>query len=79
MRTVFVLTAALVVAFVLSAVAQNAATQSSGCGQSAMSAKTSQGVSKSGFTNVTDVPKAVVIHAMDPDGNPVIMVVAPVP
>ena len=43
MRTVLVSTAALVVDFV-TAVAQNAPMQSSSCGQSAMSAKTSQGV-----------------------------------
>jgi hypothetical protein len=79
MRTVLVSATALVVGFVLSAVAQNTPTQSGGCGKSAMSTKTSQGVSKGGFTDVTDVPKAVVVHAVDPDGNPVIMVVAPAP
>jgi hypothetical protein len=77
MRTILVSAVALVVGFALSAVAQNAATQSSDCGKSAMSAKTSQGIANSGFSNVNDVPKAVIIHATDPDGNPVIMVVAP--
>jgi hypothetical protein len=42
-----------------------------------MSVKTSQGIAKSGFTEVKDVPQADIIHAVDPDGNPVIMVVAP--
>jgi hypothetical protein len=77
MRTILISSAALLLGFAISAVAQNAATQSSGCGQSALSAKTSQGISNGGFTNVNDVPKAVIIHATDPDGNPVIMVVAP--
>jgi hypothetical protein len=77
MRTVIISTAALALGFVLSAAAQNVGTQSGGCGSSAMSAKTSQGVSQGGFSNVQDVPKAVVVHAMDPDGNPVIMVLAP--
>jgi hypothetical protein len=77
MRTVLISTGALALGFVLSAAAQNVGTQSSGCGSSAMSAKTSQSVTQSGFTNVQDVPKAVIVHAMDPDGNPVIMVLAP--
>ncbi len=89
MRTLLFSTAALVVGFILSAAAQNAATQqnapqqqnaalpSSGCGQNAMSAKTSQGIAQSGFTDAQEVPKAVVVHALDPDGNPVFMILAP--
>ncbi len=77
MRTVLFSAAAFAVGCVLSAAAQNVATQSSGCGQSAMSPKTSQGMTQSGFSNVKDVPKAVIVHATDPDGNPVIMVLAP--
>jgi hypothetical protein len=77
MRTILVSAAALVVGFVLSAVAQNTSTQSTDCGPNAMSPKTSQGVTNSGFTEMQNVPKAIVIHAKDPDGNPVIMLVAP--
>jgi hypothetical protein len=83
MRTILFSTVAFAVGCVLSAAAQNAATQSAsaqssgGCGPTAMSNKTSQGVSGSGFTQLSEVPHAVVIHAVDPDGNPVIMVVAP--
>jgi len=77
MRTILVSAAALVVGFVLSAVAQSTSTQSSDCGPNAMSPKTSQGVTNSGFTEMQNVPKAIVIHAKDPDGNPVIMLVAP--
>ncbi len=95
MRTLLFSTAALAVGFILSAAAQNAATQqnappqqnalpqqnaalpSSGCGPNAMSAKTSQGIAQSGFTDAQEVPKAVVVHALDPDGNPVFMILAP--
>jgi hypothetical protein len=83
MRTVLVSAAAFMVGFMLSAVAQNTTTsqntpgQATGCGHDAMSPKTSQGVNNSGFTQLQDVPKAVVVHAVDPDGNPVIMLVAP--
>jgi hypothetical protein len=77
MRTILVSAAALVVGFVLSAVAQSTSTQSTDCGPNAMSPKTSQGVTNSGFTEMQNVPKAIVIHAKDPDGNPVIMLVAP--
>ena len=76
-RTILISATALVVGFVLSAVAQNTSMQSTDCGPNAVSPKTSQGVSNSGFTDVQNVPKAIVIHAKDPDGNPVIMVVAP--
>jgi hypothetical protein len=77
MRTVLFSTAALAIGFVLSAAADTATKQNNGCGPTAMSAKTSQGIAQSGFTNAQEVPKAVVVHAMDPDGNPVIMVLAP--
>jgi hypothetical protein len=77
MRTVLFSATALVTGFVLSAAAQDAAKQPSGCGPSAMSTKTSQGMTQSGFTNPQEIPKAVVIHAIDPDGHPVLMLIAP--
>jgi hypothetical protein len=77
MRTLLVSTAALAAGFVFSAVAANAPTESNGCGPSGMSAKTSHAITQSGFTDVKEVPKAVIVHAIDPDGNPVVMVLAP--
>jgi hypothetical protein len=77
MRTLLFSTAALALGFVLSAAAQNTGQQGGGCGPNAMSNKTKQGLTQSGFTNAQDVPKAVIVHATDPDGNPVIMVLAP--
>jgi hypothetical protein len=84
MRTLLFSTAAFAAGLALSAAAQNSAGQqasassgSGSCGPSAMSSRTSQGVAGSGFTNLAEVPHAVVVHAVDPDGNPVIMIVAP--
>ena len=77
MRTVLFTAAALVTGFVLSAAAQNVDKKPTSCGPTAMSTKTSQVVNQNGFTNPSEVPNAVVMHATDPDGKPVIMLIAP--
>jgi hypothetical protein len=79
MRSVIFATAGLAVGFVLSAAAQNTTTQnsptqSSDCGPSAMSSKTSEGVGHGGTQAAT---KAVILHAEDADGNPVLMMITP--
>jgi hypothetical protein len=84
MRTVLVAAAALACGFVLSAVAeqatQNTAAQQasqnpSGCNQATTADHASQGITKGGFTNVEPVGRALLVHAVDPDGNPVVMII----
>ena len=79
MRSVIFATAGLAVGFVLSAAAQNTTTQnsptqSSDCGPSAMPSEASESVGHGGMHAAT---KAVVLHAEDPDGNPVLMMITP--
>ncbi|MEA2733031.1 MAG: hypothetical protein QOD93_4520 [Acetobacteraceae bacterium] len=77
MRTILVGAAALATGFILSAVAQQPSQSSTGCGPSGTGAHASQGIAQGGFTKVEAAPRALVIHAIDPDGNPVMMIVTP--
>jgi hypothetical protein len=84
MRTVLIAATALATGFILSAAAQQAtqntgqANQNTGgCGPSAMADHASQGISQGGFTRVQPVAQALLVHAIDPDGNPVTMIITP--
>ena len=79
MRTVLVAAAALACGFIWSAVAEQANQQTSqnttGCSQATTADHASEGVTKGGFTNVEPVGRALLVHAIDPDGNPVTMII----
>jgi hypothetical protein len=84
MRTVLIAGTALATGFILSAAAQQAtqntgqANQNTGgCCPSAMADHASQGISQGGFTRVQPVAQALLVHAIDPDGNPVTMIITP--
>jgi hypothetical protein len=77
MRTVVVAAAALVTGSILSAVGQQPTQNTGGCGPAATADHASQGIAQGGFTKVEPVAKALLVHAVDPDGNPVVMIITP--
>jgi hypothetical protein len=77
MRTILVAAAALAIGFVLSAVAQQGNQNGSGCSPSMTADHASQGITEGGFTKVEPVARALLVHAVDPDGNPVMMIITP--
>jgi hypothetical protein len=91
MRTVFVAAAALATGFVVSAVAQQAGhdahssnqsasssnQKTGGCAPTAMGNHASNSMSQGGFTHVEPVATALIVRAIDPDGNPVTMLITP--
>ena len=53
--------------------------QAGGCGnQAAWTDQMSQKLAQNGYTAAQQMPQALVLHAIGPDGNPVVMVIAPV-
>jgi hypothetical protein len=48
-----------------------------GCGPSTMGDHASQSMAQGGFTKVEGVNQALLVHAIDPDGNPVVMIITP--
>jgi hypothetical protein len=77
MRTVLVAAAALATGFILSAGAQQPTQKTGGCGPAAMADHASPGIAQGGFTKVEPVVRALIVHAIDPDGNPVMMILTP--
>jgi hypothetical protein len=79
MRTVLIAAAALACGFILSAVAQqanqNTSLNTGGCSPATTADHASDGIAKGGFTNVEPVGRALLVHAIDPDGNPVTMII----
>ena len=49
--------------------------QAAGCGATTTADHATQGITQGGFTGVEPVAKALVVHAIDPDGNPVLMLI----
>jgi hypothetical protein len=77
MRTVLVAAAALATGFILSTAAQQPSQNPGGCGPAAMADHASQGIAQGGFTKVEPIGRALIVHAVDPDGNPVVMIITP--
>jgi hypothetical protein len=77
MRTVLVAAVALATGFILSVAAQQTGQTSDGCASATQADHASQGITQGGFTKVEPVARALIVRAVDPDGNPVTMIIAP--
>jgi hypothetical protein len=77
MRTALIAAVALLTGFILSAAADQAKTDSVGCNSATKADHAAEGISQGGFTQVRPITSALIVRAVDPDGNPVTMIVTP--